>query len=996
MGEINNLLPKCEQVNLLFPVGAGYPRPSSIAGGDTPPLPMQPYLGQTFSAETIRELFAKYQTDKLASPHWCIMGEWNQAFYLSLDQTTYTWLQEQGQATNTLGLASLPVGRGDHSPTKLNNAEQYGFYQVPGTNNTYKNYLLSETEYKLKQQTLSDPGKLIESIFSDDPLSYLALSQFLQLANQQQELHQLPTQLYRSKPFYHDALGLKTDQPVAGGSGPYYHLYVVVENYHAHQCEQKPDPEKFLELAGLNPTQIADLVRVGNFLPEQTCSYADRFYLPKDVYKLKIIHDYLNGFIEARNLTKRPLWFDLAQVKNITAQIAAILPDEGPASLGTGRWMLEKLFEWGFLTITFGPSIGFLMHWLQNRLNPAGHFGERLFPSSHKWIEYYLQAEQAKAASEKSPIDSVRKIINDLDQSNIKNQKGNFVYSETFPKKVVYELAKLLRIQENKIPNLIMAAADIKVQSELATLTEKQLNLNKLMDWLQTDAGINWLKENRAQLKDTLGKRFLENGPSLMIGIVSMLGAEQIADILGLDPYQHAQERFLFILASAYTGQHLTQGLTEITLNTLRKQPYVLARPQMLNGDFIYKFTGSRSWGQWLTQGSKSFFKNIPESLSNMGVGLLTSMLADQTLGRHLATTPRQRDLIRLGGFFFPEVYKMAWGNRRWHIFENKYIKGVGLLAMTATVGDMIYGWLRKDEDNKVELAYEMSVKQRAYPGFKENVVAQLMPNLAFAQGVDLQDAACQKTISDDREMSQQVLQAVQAYSLAQLIHLPFTEITPEAFDKIDLAHVFNKDVLYPADQRMLEYLAGAATAPLRERDIREQLLNHFPYERISKTRFENLMAALQKQNLRNAIKSLQWINLPEADFARNYFDIDGKMKSGMETEWLNNVVGAGYPRPSIAGAATVPLQTARKLALALQMLEHPELRKHPNLIKLAQHAGLMNDKNEWMETDLFKQALVSYQQMHPDLTKDLVAQLKIQIKDADEQKLYDVIIAQL
>lgn len=144
--------------------------------------------------------------------------------------------------------------------------------------------------------------------------------------------------------------------------------------------------------------------------------------------------------------------------------------------------------------------------------------------------------------------------------------------------------------------------------------------LRSLPGWL-TATGSNEL---------SLGARARLWSPVLAAGAITALSAEHGANMMGLHSNYHNNERFAL---DAYSSYGAMLGMSRL-IN--RRNPTAALRP------------------------------------ASLGAGLLTSALVDATLGQMYAEGSAERRALRVGGFFLPEIYRMAFGNRALAIAETR------------------------------------------------------------------------------------------------------------------------------------------------------------------------------------------------------------------------------------------------------------------------------------------------------------------------------------
>lgn len=131
-------------------------------------------------------------------------------------------------------------------------------------------------------------------------------------------------------------------------------------------------------------------------------------------------------------------------------------------------------------------------------------------------------------------------------------------------------------------------------------------------------------------------QRLAGYGPVLGAGAVTMFSANHVSDMIGLHSDYHANERYAF---GAYASYGSMSGMTWL-LNRNRPASARLAAP-------------------------------------SLAAGLVSSALVDATLGQMWQEGSGERQAVRMGAFFLPQVYRMAFGSRSIALAETRAASGM-------------------------------------------------------------------------------------------------------------------------------------------------------------------------------------------------------------------------------------------------------------------------------------------------------------------------------
>ncbi|HKX13423.1 MAG TPA: hypothetical protein VJP40_09735, partial [bacterium] len=152
----------------------------------------------------------------------------------------------------------------------------------------------------------------------------------------------------------------------------------------------------------------------------------------------------------------------------------------------------------------------------------------------------------------------------------------------------------------------------------------------------------------------TLAQRLTGYGSVAGVGAITMLSGNQFSDLVGLHPDFHANERFAI---NAYGAYGAMSGVTS-----------------------------------WLNRGRPAAARLSSPSLVS---GLVSSALVDATLGRMYQEGSSERQALRMGAFFLPQLYRMAFGGRTLALAETRAATGIsrwgGRAVAAGFYADMAY-----------------------------------------------------------------------------------------------------------------------------------------------------------------------------------------------------------------------------------------------------------------------------------------------------------------
>jgi len=296
--------------------------------------------------------------------------------------------------------------------------------------------------------------------------------------------------------------------------------------------------------------------------------------------------------------------------------------------------------------------------------------------------------------------------------------------------------ARRLGILPSRIPHLIAAASGVENRDSLSRIVSERMTVERLREWVQSPEGRVFMEGQGAAFRDTWQNRVREGGPGLAMGLASMLGAEQLADVVGLDARRHPQERFMFVVGASHVAGNVTSAGTEVLLNRSLGQAFnfVETRAVSAGGEAAVQFSfEARSslsralfdsvtrnfglqggLGRIAWNGTRGLVAMPFRAAWGMGPGLMASAIVDRTIGQAFAEGSSARNAIRFGSFFLPDVYRMAVGNRGPAIFEGATMRWASRAFAAGFIADMAFSGVNRWENGASGAATQSMIYQRA------------------------------------------------------------------------------------------------------------------------------------------------------------------------------------------------------------------------------------------------------------------------------------------
>jgi len=432
----------------------------------------------------------------------------------------------------------------------------------------------------------------------------------------------------------------------------------------------------------------------------------------------------------------------------------------------------------------------------------------------------------------------------------------------------------------------------------------------------------------------SLGARARLWSPVLAAGAVTVLSAEHTADMMGLHSNYHSNERFALDVYGAYGMMHGVSRLIN------RRNPGAALRP------------------------------------ASLGAGLLTSALVDATLGQMYAEGSAERRALRVGGFFLPEVYRMAFGNRALAVAETRAATGFarwGGRAMAvgfyADGAHMIWNHLTRSnaETGRDNLIYrranQLEDAQRhplvwALHGAAE-LIAPSLTERYWVSGsyVDQARQEIQAQAATTGEGARSLLRH-------SLLLGPTGPATDASFYR-----ELNFDWL--RGENVLRNIRRPDGSELPVADVAEQFSDPAIYERVivngtpdqqvayiqrqfrgynlSVADVQEILARISLHHARRSLQDLQYTAGPELRAFADCFDGSGALRAGSESALLAQV----FPGQEINADQVLAL---RRVALARRILElqsaDPAGAELASYVRVAREIGLAGEDGRLIDAE--------------------------------------------
>lgn len=304
-------------------------------------------------------------------------------------------------------------------------------------------------------------------------------------------------------------------------------------------------------------------------------------------------------------------------------------------------------------------------------------------------------------------------------------------------------------IDIERVPSLLFGASGIKMQRKLLKTIETEFTVDKVEQWLKTDAGKRWFFANEAAIGKTLrGRVLVTSGPAMIASIGMMLGAEKLADVLGLDPVRYRQERFALVVYLMHAGgAGVRAGMQYGLRAALGDTAFVLkgVNPtQVKNGAAGLEFAleartvfgreALKSMWKGLTLGKAAFYtgKGLAAIVKmpfvagwNMGTGLAAQDIT-MTILRQIFPNMSEStaSTVGFGAFMIPEALEMFVGREAAaSILAKSGLRALGYVYAACFLFDNGFGIYRRVRYGNTAATYMTDVERRVGDRWMESAL---------------------------------------------------------------------------------------------------------------------------------------------------------------------------------------------------------------------------------------------------------------------------------
>lgn len=534
-----------------------------------------------------------------------------------------------------------------------------------------------------------------------------------------------------------------------------------------------------------------------------------------------------------------------------------------------------------------------------------------------------------------------------------------------------------------------------ELQLELEETVKSRLTPEALSNWLATDEGKAWVGENREVIRESLKSRISEHGPGLGLTIVGLLGAEKLANVMGLhDP--HA--RLAFIILSMHGFHQVAEPAMGVFVNRFRHRPFDFAKKTMVRtgeGEALRIALGARN-GIGRAIGAailQNFGKVTAKSLllgsgrmaygATMGIGsgIAASRITSAVLGNHVSASTRE--WASFGAFLAPDALRIVTGARGTAL-SNKVglgaigrLFGSGFVVDLMTMGMQTLVWGSKAEYRRnIEMRMaDRSLKDAA--NVEDNVVAAspgyyrypatvalwagrnarslfnfVAPvGMAWARSIDLSytpegSQYEHEIIEGDRADSVRMQQELPAMLTQTLVNGDGGHAwDADFFDHVDFSMLTKEmDVSRKAEgllRSIQEFPKTWSDAQVKQ-EIEKQLNAYSVEERFA------IMDQITARRTQKTLADLHFMRLQENEAFQTLVDDKGCVSE----DRLNDVIAMAFPGKN-RDQVERDILDLRKASLIVRILETPE-KDRASLLELAHEVKLADRNGHFLPSPLY------------------------------------------
>lgn len=298
----------------------------------------------------------------------------------------------------------------------------------------------------------------------------------------------------------------------------------------------------------------------------------------------------------------------------------------------------------------------------------------------------------------------------------------------------VMSLLSLAKLPFQRGLELLAGMRSVEGREHLGRLADWEVNPDRAREFLESPEGQAWAAERRGEGR-ALRERLVSNGAPLLAGIGAMLGAEVLADRLGLDPVRQRELRFGLVVYGSHAVTANFSPLWEVTANRLLGRPYDFIRTRYARaaGEIFAQYTFEsqstylRALGASWRSGALGIEAGVETALWrraaglaglpiraawNMGEGLIFSRIAEQAV-RHLPEASPFRRYAPMGAFFLPDLGRLLFPGSARSFFSTRMMRVASRVFAAGFISDMAFTGLHRVAHG-TQATYEHSVNFRA------------------------------------------------------------------------------------------------------------------------------------------------------------------------------------------------------------------------------------------------------------------------------------------
>ncbi|HKX12721.1 MAG TPA: hypothetical protein VJP40_06180, partial [bacterium] len=570
-------------------------------------------------------------------------------------------------------------------------------------------------------------------------------------------------------------------------------------------------------------------------------------------------------------------------------------------------------------------------------------------------------------------------------------------------------LSRRLRLMPSRIPHLIAAASMATNGGTLNGVSSERMSFDRLLAWTQGSEGQAYLRNNPHRLNDSFRNRMIEGGPGLAVGLVGMLGAEHLATEIGLDQRTRPHERFMFVTGVSHLLNQGTSAVSEVLVNRSLGTSfnYVTTRTVQAGGGLALQYSFEarpglgRALGASLSRSLALEGSSLPRMAFNgarslavmpfraawgMGPGLMSSAIADRTVGRIFEEGSTARHVVRMGSFFIPDIYRIAVGSRGPALFSGRGMRFASRAFAAGFIADMTFAGANRlyyggEGSARMNMVYQRanqlhdadeSFLRRPIDGAFEMIAPQIS---SWWDSVELTSSGFRPNAhriqaeGEIRAFSEHTSQTTDETLRHSLLFGGMgEELNPDFYQRVDWSSLRGEvrlsdvrrvagrelpvrmiadQLADPAVRRRLDGEGGRAAE-----DPIAYIQNQFRAYDLTRTDVEQILNEIRLHTVRSDLASLNQMQLPENAELGRIFDEHGSLRPGREGALLARVFQGGEVDEAV-------LLRNRRLGLAYRILEAQ--RRDPAAaspyLAVAQRIGLADASGAILDAEIRRQA---------------------------------------